>query len=545
MPFDHLADFLDHLHEHGRLTRIRPQVSSDRELAGIVDRVVRHGDGSALLFENVDGKPVPVVANLLGTRERLLTAAGVSSLDHIADRVAALVSPDVPSTWLHALRLVPRLIATAEWPPRRAESAVVQQVVLMGSDVDLTALPVPVCWPGETLPAFTGAHIVLEGPDRDHSGDEPGAPPSRDTAPADARSDTGGRPDTGGSTDRGRADGRLPGTTDTQAGSAGQARRRLISRAAVQVADRNSLLIHWTPHDASWHAVAAAAKKGQTLPVALVLGSDPLLTLAADLPLPEYTDTYLLAGFLRRQGIAITQCRSIHADVPADAEIVLEAIIDPAHAFQEAPPVAAPTGFLTDTETAVRATVTAVTHRANPVLPVVVPNRPPGEEAVLAEATERILLPLVRLAIPDIVNLRRPAAGAYRHIVFASIRKQYAQQALKVMNALWGLDRLATAKLLVIVDHDVDVASDTDVWFAVGAHAHPGRDTVFSHGPADMLDHAAPRRGGGHRMGIDATRKLPEEDHPRHWPAALSVDAETQMLLETRWTEFGLRPADA
>ena len=142
-------------------------------------------------------------------------------------------------------------------------------------------------------------------------------------------------------------------------------------------------------------------------------------------------------------------------------------------------------------------------------------------------------------ALP-IFGLHRPASGAFRHIVFASIRKCYPQQARKVVNALWGLDRLATAKLIVVVDQDVDVRDADAVWFAVASHCHAGRDTLFSDGPADMLDHAAPIRGIGSRLGIDATRKSPDEGHPRDWPAAQEFDKLRLSQLEARWPILGL-----
>jgi 4-hydroxy-3-polyprenylbenzoate decarboxylase len=506
MPYDHLAEFLDHLHEAGQLARVRTSVAGNLELAAVTDRVVRDGDGAALLFENVDGKRIPVVANLLGTRDRLLAVLGAESLDEIAGRLTAIVRPSLPTDWLQALQLVPRFVAAAEWPSHLVDSAVAQQVVLMGSDVDLDALPIPICWPGETLPTLTAAQLYVEKPHLDS------APPNNVASEAVAGEEVA------------------------------PIRQRCGSRVPVQIVDRNTVLIRWTPHDAEWHLVKEAAEHGQSLPVAIVLGGDPVLTFAAGLPLPDFVDPLVIAGFLRQKSVALTKARSADMLVPANAEIVLEALIDPRQAFDDAPPTASATGFLTDIELAVRATVTAVTHRSNPVLPVIVPGRPPGEEAVLTEAAERILLPLIRLAIPELVDLRLPAAGAHRNIAFASICKQYAQQARKVMNALWGLDRLSTVKLLVVVDSDVDINNDDDVWFAVGANSHPGRDTIFSEGPADMLDHAARQRGIGHRMGIDATRKLPDENHPRPWPERLLTDAETQKLITSRWAEYGLPP---
>ena len=161
--------------------------------------------------------------------------------------------------------------------------------------------------------------------------------------------------------------------------------------------------------------------------------------------------------------------------------------------------------------------------------------------ALFARATECLFLPLIRLAIPELIGIHRPASGAFRHMAFVSIRKAYPQHARKVMNAVWGLDRLCTTKLIVVVDADVDVRDEQAVWFAVGAHAHLGRDTLFSDGPADMHDHATPIRGVGSRMGIDATRKLPDEGHPREWPDSLTPDPVMQQLIQDRWSQYGLR----
>jgi len=215
-------------------------------------------------------------------------------------------------------------------------------------------------------------------------------------------------------------------------------------------------------------------------------------------------------------------------------------MIDPARAFVEASTLGTSTGYYDTRCLTVRVTITAITHRANPVLPVIIPAAPPSEDGWLAHAAERIFLPLVRLTVPELLDLRLPASGDHRNIAFASIQKSWPQQARKVMNALWGIDCLSRVKMLVVVDGNVDIQDDNAVWSAVGANSHPGRDTIFSEGPADMLDHAAPVRGVGHRMGIDATSKSAEEGHPRDWPATQDVDEETAQLIAQRYQKYGI-----
>jgi 4-hydroxy-3-polyprenylbenzoate decarboxylase len=494
MPVEHLSEFIDILAERGELVRVNAEVNSHHELAAVARRAAAQSGSPALLFENVGGNSIPVVAGLFNTAERTCRALSVDSLEEIADRITVLVRPNLPSGWLEALQFAPNLLEATQWPVQVVETAMVQQVVHMGSDVDLGQLPVPVCWGQESLPTLTAGQLLIEQR-------LPSESPADDSEPTIIRH---------------------------------------VSRVPIQIVDRNTVQVYWTPHDSEWQLVERAAKAGQQLSLAIALGGDPIVTFAAGAPLPPYIDPLVFAGFLRRKNVRVIPGRSVETQVPADAEIVLEGMIDPARAFVEASTISTPTGYYDTRDRAVRVTITAITHRANPVLPVVIPAAPPSEDGWLAHAANQIFLPLVKLTIPELVNLRLPVAGDHRNVAFASIRKSWPQQARKVMNALWGIDRLSNVKMLIVVDEEVDIHDDTAVWSAVGANCHPGRDTIFSQGPADMLDHAAPVRGVGHRMGLDATSKSVEEGHPRDWPDALNVDEETARLVGQRWLNYGI-----
>ena len=517
MAYEHLGEFLNLLADRGELQRVSASVDARRELTAIAQRAGQSEDAPALLFDSVKtvsgaSQPIPVAVNVFGSESRLLTALGVNSLDEIADRVTALMQPDLPGGWLEAIQLVPKLVEASRWPVTRVEAAMSQQVVLMGSDVDLTSLPVPICWPGEELPALTAAQIYVEKPIGGAAGTNSKTLDPPEGGIANESLDAAPSPLT----------------------------QRNASRVPVQIRDQNSVAIHWTPHDEAWHLIDDFRKRGQQMPVAIALGGDPAVTYAASAPLPPHVDPLVFAGFLRKAGVGVTAARSVDIKVPADAEIVFEGYIDPAAEFEDAPATGLATGSYAVPRKVPVATITAVTHRANPILPVTVPSRPPSEDHWLEQATERIFLPLVRLALPEVVDLALPRAGAGRNIAFASISKRYPQQARKVMNGLWGITRLSTVKMLVIVDSDVDVHDDEVVWFAVGANSHPGRDTIFSEGPADWHDHASPIAGTGQRIGIDATRKLLDEGHPRTWPEALQIDQGTRTRIEERWSELGL-----
>lgn len=494
MPIEHLSDFLDELAERGELIRVNAEVSSQHELAAVARRAAAEPGSPAVLFDQVDGQSIPVVAGLFSTPQRTCRVFDVDALDEIAERISAVVQPDLPSGWLETLQLVPRLAEITRWPVNTVETAVVQQVVHMGSDVDLASLPIPVCWEQETLPTLTAGHLYVEEPAQNEKSTSENAP-------------TG---------------------------------LRHVSRVPIQIVDRNTVLVYWTPHDPEWQLVQRASADGRQLPVAMALGGDPALIFAAGAPLPPFVDTLVFAGFLRKKNVDVIRGRSIPTQIPANAEIVLEGTVDPQRPFDPARTIATSTGYYDHRELAIRVSITAITHRANPVLPVIVPAAPPSEDGWLAHATERIFLPLIRLVVPELVDLRIPASGSHRNIAFASIRKSWPQQARKVMNALWGTDRLSCVKLLIVVDERIDIHDDDAVWQAVGANAHPGRDTIFSEGPADMLDHAAPVRGVGHRMGIDATAKSVAEGHARQWPDRMGVDEEIEQMVAQRWHVYGI-----
>jgi len=510
MAFENLGEFLNLLADRGELTRISSQVDARLELAAIVDRVSE--SGPVLLFDQVTtaaGTPqsIPVVTNLFGTESRLLTALGVDSLNEITERISALTKPGLPGNWLEAIQQIPLMIDASQWKVRTDSAAMSQQVVLPGSDVDLTRLPIPVCWPGEELPSLNSAQLYVEipWPDMPH-----GSSATRITPVTEADGDPS------------------------------QHRRRIVSRVPVQVRDQQSVYLHWTPHDEAWQVLEMFRQRGQQMPVAIALGGDPVLTYTASAPLPPQIDPLVFAGFLRRESVSVSPARSIDIHVPASAEMILEGLIDPASAFCEAPPTGLSSGSYSTRREVPVASVTAVTHRANPILPVQIPGRPPSEEDWLTRGTEQIFLPLIRLTLPEVVDVAMPRSGAGRHLAFVSLNKHYPQQARKVMNGLWGLTRLSTVKMLITVDADVDVHDEEAVWFAVGANAHPGRDTLFSEGPADWHDHAAPTAGIGHRIGIDATRKCAAEGHPRDWPEPLQVDEATREKVKLRWDEYGI-----
>ena len=482
--YDNLSDFLSELADDGELLRIRAEVDPAFELAEITDRVCKSaGGGPALFFENVKGRSIPVVTNLLGSRKRMCKALGAESFDEVAERIAGLIRPDVPDGWMEKLKLVPQFTQLAKLPPKVVKTGVCQQVVEMGSDVSLDDLPIPHCWPGDAGPAITMGQVYTRSP---------------------------------------------------------VSKVRNVGLYAMEVRDGKSLFVHWNMHQDGWRNLDEYRREGKQMPIAVALGGDPVYAYMADSPLPPNTDECLLGGFLRGKSVELVRCRSIDLEVPAHAEIVVEGHIDASALLESAGPIGGSSGFYSPAEDLPTMHVTAVTHRSNPIFPALIFGKPPMEDYWFGKATERIFLPLVKLFVPELVDLHQPRAGVFRNLLFVSIRKQYPQQARKVMHALWSLGLLMVSKIVVVVEEGIDVHDEEQVWFAVGGNTHPGRDVVLCEGPTHPLDHAAPVRGMGHKLGIDATRKLPEEGHPRPWPDPLEMHTEIKDLVTRRWAEYGL-----
>ncbi len=476
-----LADFLEALGQAGDLIPVAPEVEPALEVAEIVERIGRTG-GAALLFSVVRGCSIPVVANLLGSEDRIRRVLGLASLEDLTGRIAELVRPASPEGWLERIGAAPARGPLKRLLPHIVKSAVCQQVVRLGSDVDLLGLPALQSRPLEAGRTITAGQVV-----------------------------------------------------SASAGSA----KLALGRHDLCVLDRDRLAIAWLPHDEHARLVAEYRRRGEPMPVAIMLGGHPAALLAAMAPLPPDSDRFAFAGLLRNKPLELVGCRTLELSVGADAEIILEGTVDPDEAHATGL-LAAPGGFYQASRPASVMRVTAMTHRANPIFPAMVPGYPGDEACVIASVLHRCLLPLVQCQLPELVNYHFPPAAASRYCGVVSIQKAYAGQARKVACALWGMSSLMLVKLWVVVDDGVDVADPGEVWASISAHVDPGRDVFCQQGPPDPLDPAGEAVLLGSRMVIDATAKLPGESS-REAPARAEMTDEIRRLVSSRWSEYGFR----
>ncbi len=484
MPYDSLRQFIDLLDQRGQLKRISAPVEVELEIAEIADRCVKSG-GPALLFERPtapDGAPfdLPVLINAYGSDERMRMALGVESLEAVAEEVAELLEIKPPEGIIEKVKMLPRLARMASFTAKTVGSGPCQEVV-EDKNPDLFSLPAIKCWPGDGGRYITLPHV--------HSVN----------------------PRTG---------------------------RRNVGLYRIQLFDATTAGMHMHLHHDGAQNFRDSTAGGRRLEMAVALGGDPVLAYAASAPLPPGIDELMLAGFLRKRSVPLVRCKTVEVEVPADSDIVIEGYLEPGELRREGP-FGDHTGWYSLADDYPVFRVTAITRRRDAIYPTIIVGRPPMEDYWLGGATERILLPLIKMQLPEVVDLHMPAEGVFHNMVIVSIRKSFPFHARKVMYALWGLGQMSLAKCIVVVDEDVDIHNLSEVaWKALGS-IDPKRDLVFVEGPVDALEHASPLLHVGGKVGVDATRKMASEGFAREWPEEIIMSDEIKERVTRRWEEYG------
>jgi 4-hydroxy-3-polyprenylbenzoate decarboxylase len=232
-------------------------------------------------------------------------------------------------------------------------------------------------------------------------------------------------------------------------------------------------------------------------------------------------------------------CETSSLEVPANAEIVLEGYVDLSEFHMEGP-FGDHTGFYSLEDEYPVFHVTCVTHRREPIYLTTIVGPPPQEDFFMGHAVERVFLPVMKMQYPEIVDIAMPAEGIFHNLMIVAIRKSYPGHARKIMNAIWSLGQAMFTKVLVVVDHDVNVQNFREVVWKALCAIDPERDVQMVLGPVDTLDHAARMQDFGSHMGIDATRKWPSEGFQRPWPDEIIMDGETKARIDVLWGSFGL-----
>jgi 4-hydroxy-3-polyprenylbenzoate decarboxylase len=523
VAYDDLREWIKALDKAGELTRVRHEVDPALEIAEITDRASKAGTknglkgyapgGPALLFEHVKGHPgASVLMNQFGSDRRMKLALGVDSLDEVAGRIRALLDVKSPEGFLEKLKMLPMLAEVGKFFPKTvgAKDAPCKQVILR-ENFSVLDFPVLQCWPLDGGRFITLPCVVTRDPR------------------------TGKR--NVGMYRMQVYDGQTTGMHwQRQKNAAEHLRDRLRAAAGSTAAAHVEAMADTA---GATTKIALGDVKNDRLEVAVAIGTDPATTFAAVVPAPPEVDEFLIAGFLRQKPVELVKCETVDLEAPAQAEIILEGYVKIDELRSEGP-FGDHTGFYTMEEEYPVFHITCITHRKDPIYASTIVGKPPMEDAWMGKAIERIFLPLMRLTLPEIVDVNLPVEAVFHNLMIVSIRKSYAGQARKVMNGIWAMGQAMFTKCVIVVDEDCDVQDLAEVTLRVANNIDPERDIQFTLGPVDSLDHSSRMPNYGSKMGIDATRKWAAEGFNRPWPRIIEMDAATKAHVDQIWKKLGI-----
>ncbi len=490
MAYRDLREFVKRLEKEGELKRIRAEVDPILEITEVTQRVARDAKrapnsvGPALLFEKPKGSRVPLLVNTFGSVRRMALAFEVGELEEVAARIRGFLAMETPQGLFDKIKMLPKLAELGAFFPKSVKSGDCKEVKHHGKDVNLFDFPILKCWPQDGGRFITFPLVFTKNPE------------------------TG---------------------------------KRNVGMYRMQVYDEQTTGMHWQTqkHGAEHFRRARSANPEGRIAVSVAIGADPATALSGMLPIPPDLDEMMFAGFLRREPVEMVACETNDLEVPANAEIVLEGYVN-LNEMRTEGPFGDHTGFYSLEGEYPVFRVECVTHRKEPIYLTTVVGPPPQEDYFMGYAVERIFLPVMRMQYPEIADLAMPPQGIFHNLMIVAIRKSYPGHARKIMNAIWSLGQAMLTKVIVVVDHDVDVHNYREVVWKALCAIDPERDVQFSLGPVDTLDHAARMQDFGSKMGIDATRKWASEGFMRPWPDEILMDEATKKRVEGMWRELQL-----
>lgn len=445
----HLAD----LEKQGLLVRIDKPINKDTELQPLVRWQfvggVPESQRRAFLFTNVvDSK---------GRRYDMSVAIGVyASSPQIYALGMGQKVENIGKAWIQAIK---EPIA-----PVVVDKPACQEVVITGDALrkpggGLAALPVPVSTPGfDSAPYLTATLCVTRDPDSDIQN---------------------------------------MGTYR----AALKATDRLVVRMVARVGGAGGWL-HWLKY----------RERKQMMPIAIVLGTAPAVFFTGPQKLPVDMDEMAVAGGLSGEAIRVTKCVTVDLNVPADAEIVVEGLIDPSTLEPEAP-FGESNGYVALEAYNMPMQVTAITHRKNAVFSAIISQVTPSESSVVKKvAYEPLFLSHLRdtLGIKGVkrVVMHEPLSNL-RPVIFV----QYARDTVRT--EVWrGLQGAATlradcGKIVIAVSEDIDPESTDAVFWSMAYRSTPSEDVQIINYRRGVQGSQYGPKTAESTLLIDATQKFP------------------------------------
>ena len=538
LAYEDLRQWISALDRAGELKKIRTEVDPILEIAEITDRVSKmparnnggrasSPGGPALLFQNIKGHPgAQVLINQFGSARRMNLALEVEKLDEVADRIRQFMDVKSPQGFLDKVKMLPMLAEMGKFFPKTISTGPCKEVIRR-DNFSLDGFPILQCWPQDAGRFITLPCVITRDPKTG----------KRNVGMY--RMQVFDQHTTGMHWQRQKVGAehyreRMRAASENSVGTVALARpanvgARAPARAAVDIMARSS----------GGSILPEGNRPTGKMEVAVAIGTDPAITFSAIVPAPPDIEEYLIAGFLRQRPVELVKCETVDLEVPATAEIILEGHVNLDELKAEGP-FGDHTGFYSLEDLYPVFHLTCITHRKDPIYSTTIVGKPPMEDGWMGKAVERIFLPLMRLTIPEIVNINLPVEGVFHNLMIVSIKKSYPGQARKVMNAVWSLGQVMFTKCILVVDEDVNVQDIGEVTLKVLNHIDPERDIQFMLGPVDSLDHASRLPNYGSKMGIDATRKWSSEGFNRPWPDEIFMDEKTKAMVDKKWKDLGL-----
>ncbi len=490
MGYADLREFVRRLEKEGELKRVKAEVDPVLEIAEVVQRAQAlpgpqgNPGGLALLFEKSKGSRYPLLINAFGSQRRMELAFEVDKLDDVAARIRGFTDMQTPQGLFDKLKMLPKLAELGSFFPKSVKDGPCKEIVRKGSDVNLLDFPILKCWPQDGGRFITFPLVFTMNPE------------------------TG---------------------------------KRNVGMYRMQIYDQRTTGMHWQTqkHGAEHFRRARAQNPEGRIPLSVAIGSDPATTLGGILPIPPDLDEMMFSGFLKREPVEMVKCETNELEVPANAEIVLEGYVN-LNEMRTEGPFGDHTGYYSLEGEFPVFHVECVTQRRDAIYLTTVVGRPPQEDFYMGYAIERVFLPLMKMTHSEIVDVSMPAEGIVHNLMIVSIRKSFPGHARKVMNAIWSLGQAMFTKVLVVVDHDVNVHDYREVMWKALCAIDPERDVQFMLGPVDTLDHAARMQDFGSKMGVDATRKWASEGFARPWPDEILMDEKTKARVDGLWKSLGI-----
>ncbi|AEB94637.1 MAG: UbiD family decarboxylase [Metallosphaera sp.] len=474
MAFKDLRDYLSHMRSRGKLIEVNQEIDVDLEIAEL-GRIATYSHAPPLLFNNVKGYPGwKVLTNVYYSLDGIYEIFGTDKLESIGENFLSSFG-DLPTSMLDKVKSLPSILKMGKYMPKERRPSFEEDQRL-----NLELLPATKTWPKDAGRYMTFSIVITKDPEKNINN---------------------------------------------------------LSIYRVQIINEREALVHWQAFKRGSMSALKYKDIGITkVPVAIVNGVDPIITLTAASPVPPGLDKYLFAGILRDEGVDVTELDN-GILVPAHAESVLEGYVDLNDMRLEGP-FGDHLGYYTPQDYYPVFKLEKAYVRENPIYHVTSVGKPPLEDAWIGKGVERIFLPFLKMIIPDLVDMNLPEYGLFTSVGIFSIRKRYPGQAKRVMMAIWGTGQLSFLKTVVIVDQDVNVHDLNQVVYAIASTVDPQRDVlIVPNALNDTLDHTVPSPPLGSKMGIDATRKFKEE-LGREWPEEVKSDPEILKKVTEIWNNI-------